>query len=150
MRRRQFIKALGVTSATLVLRRAMPALGGQGPQVKVSNVRRVFHNGEHNAFTDLVRFEDKFYLTFRSCPDGHMVHPTASIIILSSPDAQQWGLRGPALKLTINAFKGPRNLRGTSRRGAHRELWQEAVCGAHPTGSRRSGPLWFPSGESGL
>ncbi len=50
-------------------------------KVRVVSVRRVFHNGEHNAFTDLVRFKDKLYLTFRSCPDGHMVHPTASIII---------------------------------------------------------------------
>ena len=39
------------------------------PQVRVASVRRVFHNGEHNAFTDLVRFLDTFYLTFRSCPD---------------------------------------------------------------------------------
>jgi len=60
------------------------------PRVTVSSVRRVFHNGEHNAFTDLVRFQGKLYLTFRSCPDGHMVHPTASIIILTSDDAQQW------------------------------------------------------------
>jgi len=60
------------------------------PKVKVTNVRRVFYNGRHNAFTDLVRFKDKFYLTFRSCPDGHMVHPTSSIIILSSDDAKQW------------------------------------------------------------
>lgn len=60
------------------------------PEMKVSNVRRVFHNGEHNAFTDLVRFEGRFYLTFRSCPDGHMVHPSSSIIILASSDAQQW------------------------------------------------------------
>ncbi len=67
-----------------------PALAGPLPEVRVTDIRRVFHNGEHNAFTDLVRFGDKFYLTFRSCPDGHMVHPTASIIILSSTDAQQW------------------------------------------------------------
>lgn len=52
------------------------------PQVAVGNIRRVFHNGEHNAFTDLCRF----YLTFRSCPDGHMVNPTASVIILRSAD----------------------------------------------------------------
>ncbi|MHC4121271.1 MAG: hypothetical protein ACYSWO_27670, partial [Planctomycetota bacterium] len=52
--------------------------------------RRVFHDGHHNAFTDLVRFRGRFYLTFRSCPDGHMVHPTSSIIILSSTDARQW------------------------------------------------------------
>ena len=69
---------------------AKPASGVEPPAVRVTNVRRVFHNGEHNAFTDLVRFGDKFYLTFRSCPDGHMVHPTASIIILSSEDAQSW------------------------------------------------------------
>jgi hypothetical protein len=60
------------------------------PSVRVASLRRVFHNGEHNAFTDLVRFQGKFYLTFRSCPDGHAVNPTASIIILSSDDAQQW------------------------------------------------------------
>ncbi len=60
------------------------------PEVRVANVRLVFDNGQHNAFTDLVRFAGKFYLTFRSCPDGHMVHPTSSIIILSSTDARQW------------------------------------------------------------
>lgn len=56
------------------------------PQVTVSPIRRIFHNGEHNAFTDLCRFRDQIYLTFRSCPDGHMVHPTASAIVLRSGD----------------------------------------------------------------
>lgn len=56
------------------------------PEVGVQSIRRVFHNGEHNAFTDLCRFRGQLYLTFRSCPDGHMVHPTASIIILRSRD----------------------------------------------------------------
>ncbi len=56
------------------------------PKVSVGSVRCVFHNGEHNAFTDLCRFQGHLYLTFRSCPDGHMVHPTASIIILRSRD----------------------------------------------------------------
>lgn len=60
------------------------------PKVEVSNIRRVFHNGEHNAFTDLTKFKDKYYLTFRTCPDGHMVHPTASILILTSDDLQTW------------------------------------------------------------
>jgi hypothetical protein len=71
-----------------------PATGNAGaaefPRVRVDNVRRAFHNGEHNAFTDLIRFRGKFYLTFRSCPDGHMVHPTSSIIVLCSEDARQW------------------------------------------------------------
>jgi hypothetical protein len=60
------------------------------PEVKVESVRRAFHNGEHNAFTDLIRFNGRFYLTFRSCPDGHMVHPTSSIIVLSSEDGLEW------------------------------------------------------------
>lgn len=54
--------------------------------VKVASVRRIFHNGEHNAFTDLVRFQGRLYLTFRTCPDGHMVHPTSSILVLTSAD----------------------------------------------------------------
>ena len=66
------------------------AAAGELPEVRVVSLRRVFHNGEHNAFTDLCRFQGRFYLTFRSCPDGHAVHPTASVIVLSSEDAQTW------------------------------------------------------------
>lgn len=60
------------------------------PSVRVKNVRQAYHDGNHNAFTDMVRFEGRYYLTFRSCPDGHMVHPTSSIVVLASDDAQQW------------------------------------------------------------
>ena len=60
------------------------------PEVHVTNVRRVSHNGEHNAFTDLIRFRERFYLAFRSCPDGHSVYPTSTIIILESVDARTW------------------------------------------------------------
>lgn len=60
------------------------------PKVRVASVRRIFHNGEHNAFTDLCRFQGKLYLTFRSCPDGHMVHPNAYILILTSSDGRDW------------------------------------------------------------
>lgn len=60
------------------------------PKVRVASVRRVFHNGEHNAFTDLCQFHGKLYLTFRSCPDGHMVHPNAYILILTSADGRDW------------------------------------------------------------
>lgn len=62
----------------------------QLPTVRVENLRRAYHNGEHNAFTDLCRFRDRFYLTFRSCPDGHGVNPTSAIIVLASADGQDW------------------------------------------------------------
>jgi hypothetical protein len=43
------------------------------PRVRVDSVRRVFHNGEHNAFTDLVRFHGKLYLPpiLDQCPGWH-------------------------------------------------------------------------------
>lgn len=60
------------------------------PKVQVTAVRRVFNNAEHNAFTDLCRFQGRYFLTFRSCPDGHGVHPTSSIIVLPSRNAKSW------------------------------------------------------------
>jgi len=84
---------LAITLVTLVAwgRCSSPASADQSvPDIRVSQVRRAFHNGEHNAFTDLVRYQGQIYLAFRSCPDGHMVHPTSSIIILRSADGQQW------------------------------------------------------------
>ena len=66
------------------------AANDQVPKVRVESVRRIFHNGEHNAFTDLSRFKGRYYLAFRSCPDGHGVHPTSSIIVLASGDTKSW------------------------------------------------------------
>jgi hypothetical protein len=68
----------------------MTATAEPAPKVKLENVRRVYHNGEHNAFTDLIRWQGKFWLTFRSCPDGHGVSSTASVLVLASDDAQAW------------------------------------------------------------
>ena len=34
------------------------------PRVNVTNVRRVFHNGEHNAFTDLIRWKRQILACF--------------------------------------------------------------------------------------
>lgn len=80
--------------AVILLSIVLPSLpatrASDTPGVEVSNIRRVFHNGEHNAFTDLIRFKGDYYLAFRSCPDGHMVHPTSSIIILRSRNLNDW------------------------------------------------------------
>ncbi len=60
------------------------------PDVRVQRVRKAFDNGEHNAFTDLCRFQGRLYLTFRSCPDGHGIHETSSIVVLESEEGQRW------------------------------------------------------------
>jgi len=51
---------------------------------------KVFADGRHNAFTDMCRFRDRFYLTFRNCPDGHGVFATSRLIVLASNDGRRW------------------------------------------------------------
>jgi len=58
--------------------------------MRLIGVRRLVEDGNHNAFTDLTRFKDQYYLTFRSCPDGHMIFPSSSIIIMRSLDGRDW------------------------------------------------------------
>ena len=86
------MKRITILCVTLWMGLATTALSQKQelPQIEVENVRRVFHNGEHNAFTDLIRWKGKFWLTFRSCPDGHMVFSTSRIIVLNSDDARNW------------------------------------------------------------
>ena len=74
----------------LLLWVAIGAVAAAAPAVRVENMRRAFHNGEHNAFTDLIRWRGQFWLTFRSSPDGHGVHASGSVVILSSDDAKSW------------------------------------------------------------
>jgi len=71
---------------------AVAALGlrAASPRIRVESIRRLFHNGEHNAFTDLIEFKGTYYLTFRTCPDGHMVHPTSAILVLASREGAEW------------------------------------------------------------
>lgn len=106
------------------------------PKVTVSNLRRVFHNGEHNAFTDLVRFQGKLYLTFRTCPDGHMVFPTSSILVLTSDDAKDWR--------EVHRFNVP--LRDT--RDPHFLVFQDKLFVY--TGTWYSGPTALPRDDYDL
>jgi len=79
-----------VVTAALVSMLVTVSVSGDTPDVVVSKVRRVFDDGHHNAFTDLIVFKNSFYLACRSCPDGHGVSPNASIVILSSRDGDTW------------------------------------------------------------
>lgn len=58
--------------------------------IHVDSVRQIFNDGNHNAFTDLCRFQNRYYLTFRSCPDGHMIFATSKILVMASQDGQDW------------------------------------------------------------
>lgn len=56
------------------------------PGIQIDNIHRVVDDGLHNAFTDLVCFKGRYYLTHRSCPEGHMIFPTSKIHVLVSDD----------------------------------------------------------------
>ena len=56
------------------------------PSIQLDAVHRVYADGLHNAFTDLIHWRGRYWLTFRSCPDGHMVFPTSQIRVLVSND----------------------------------------------------------------
>lgn len=85
------------------------------PKVKVTNIRRMAHNGQHNAFTDLAWFQGDIYLTYRSCPDGHMVHPTSRIIIMRSSNGKQWK--------QVHSFSVPRR----DTRDPHLQVFQDKL-----------------------
>ena len=60
------------------------------PAVKLCSLRKVFGDGQHNAFTDMCQFGGVFYLAFRNCPDGHAVHDSSTIRVMSSADGRDW------------------------------------------------------------
>jgi len=57
-------------------------------RLKLLSVARIWDRGAHNAFTDLARFQDRFYCVFREA-GGH-VSPDGKIRVLSSSDGVTW------------------------------------------------------------
>ena len=77
------------------------------PELK-SNAK-IWDQGQHNAFTDLIRWHEKWYCTFREA-DGH-VGGDGKLRVLESPDGERWesvalvaetgiDLRDPKLSIT--------------------------------------------------
>ena len=52
------------------------------------SVKRIWDGAPHNAFTDLTRFHDRWFCTFREA-DGH-VRGNGSIRVITSPDGEHW------------------------------------------------------------
>ena len=60
------------------------------PSVRISSIRRAYDDGNHNAFTDLCRFKGRYYLSFRNCPEGHMLFTSSKGMVMSSEDGREW------------------------------------------------------------
>ena len=60
------------------------------PTIQIETLTTIRKDANHNAFTDLCSYAGKFYLTFRSSPDGHGISSDANVVVLSSDDGRSW------------------------------------------------------------
>jgi len=72
---------MGVLTTTL-------AVAADRPAATLVEVRRIWDQAPHNAFTDLVRFKDRWYCVFRE-GRGH-VSPDGALRVITSADGQDW------------------------------------------------------------
>ena len=56
---------------------------------RLVDVRRIWDGGEHNAFTDLIRFNGQWYCTFREA-DKHAEGDDGNIRVIVSDDGAEW------------------------------------------------------------
>jgi hypothetical protein len=102
MHRFHFFLLLGL----LVLTQPVPA---DAAEPELVSVQKIWDEGKHNAFTDLIRWRDKWYCTFREA-DGH-VGGDGQLRVLESADGLKWDsaalvsergidLRDPKLSIT--------------------------------------------------
>ena len=61
---------------------------GDAPVAKLIEVRKIWDQAPHNAFTDLIRFKDRWFCAFRE-GKSH-VCDTGALRVLASTDGQQW------------------------------------------------------------
>lgn len=91
----------------IVLHIAAGPAGGAEP--RILSVQKIWDQGRHNAFTDLIRWRDKWYCTFREADDH--VGGDGQLRVLESADGEAWtsvallsekgiDLRDPKLSIT--------------------------------------------------
>lgn len=85
----------------------LPSLRAAGPELL--SAAKIWDQGKHNAFTDLIRWRDRWYVAFREA-DGH-IGGDGKIRVLESQDGSKWepvglvaeteiDLRDPHLSIT--------------------------------------------------
>ncbi len=102
-----------ITVALLVGSAPVPAAAADPPDEtaapQIVSVRKIWDRGPHNAFTDLIRFQDKWFCTFRES-QAH-VGGNGRLRVLVSTDGEKWesaalleeegiDLRDPKLSVT--------------------------------------------------
>ncbi len=97
----------------------------------IEHIQKVFDDGNHNAFTDLCNFKGDYYLTFRSCPDGHGVNSTSRIIIMSSKEGESWK-ESCSFKVNDRDTRDPHFLSFRDHLFVYTGCWQEPKPDGQP------------------
>src|SRR5262245_9238325 len=80
---------MSILFALAVLFAPQPVADKDAPRLElVGEVTKIWDQGKHNAFTDLIRFGDRWYCTFREA-DAH-VGGDGQLRVLSSADGTKW------------------------------------------------------------
>lgn len=72
----------------VVLLTAGFAAGQTNPKLQLPEVRKIWDHAPHNAFTDLIRFNDEWFCVFRE-GEGH-VSPDGALRVIASKDGNKW------------------------------------------------------------
>jgi hypothetical protein len=89
MTRNCLLRLLAILAALACLSPARAAWAAQpAPEAQLLKVSKIWDTAPHNAFTDLVRFKDRWYCTFRE-GKGH-VSPDGAIRVITSSDGEKW------------------------------------------------------------
>ena len=84
----KFLIALGIICFVQSFNKAIIAQNYNERDVIIS-VDKIWDIGQHNAFTSLIIFKDKFYVAFRE-GSGHVSYINGTIRVLCSEDGQNW------------------------------------------------------------
>lgn len=101
---------LNRTAIGLVWLLMLSPLRGSATEVEILSVEKIWDQEPHSAFTDLVRWNNRWYCTFREA-DAHVGGRDGVCRVLSSPDGVKWesvatisekgvDLRDPKLSIT--------------------------------------------------
>src|SRR5262249_35926558 len=97
------------------------------PAARVVDVRRIWDRAPHNAFTDLVRFRDRWFCAFREGRDH--VSPDGAIRVITSPDGQEWTSAAHLVSATADLRDPKLTVTPAGR------LMLNAVAAGHPPGT---------------
>lgn len=80
------MRVAGVLAGLVVFWGGLSA--GMAADVELISVRKIWDRAPHNAFTDLIRFQDRWFCVFRE-GQGH-VSPDGALRVITSTDGQLW------------------------------------------------------------